>query len=77
MSYKKERARLKREYDELVARAESNGWKSGVHISKCLTENQLWNYVRVLGKLEGMSKARELTMQEMRYKNKSKRKKNE
>lgn len=70
MSYKEERARLKREYDELVVRAESNGWKSGVHISTCLTKNQLWNYIKVIGRLEGMSKARKLTMDEMRRRNK-------
>ncbi len=68
MSYKSERGNEKKKYEKLVEIAESNGWKSGVHISKCLTKNQFYDYVKVIGRLEGMSKARKSTMDEMRLK---------
>jgi hypothetical protein len=64
MSYKtlikKKRQRLK----DLIKYAEDNGWKSGLHIGKILTDRELWEYIRLRGEIEGMQVARRLTMKE-------------
>lgn len=66
MGYKTQIAKVRKKIKGFRALAESNGWKTGHHISEYITKNQLWDYARLLGKEEGMMQCRKITLDEIR-----------